>query len=231
MQQLIEKGKVVRGYLGVYIQDVDSQGLAESLRLPDTRGALVVEVRADSPAAKAGLKEGDFIVGIDGKAIADTQELRYAVAKIQPGTTVTLDCYRNGEKQTIDVTIAAQPRELTGRGGEEEESEVASQPAAGRFGLEVATLSEDLARQYGYDPNELGVLITDVAPASDAQEQGLRSGMVILDVQGKKVQTAEEFEQAISAPSAAKGIRLRVAEPGGGRRFVFVQPTEEEKAK
>jgi serine protease Do len=232
MQQLIEKGKVTRGYLGVLIQDVDSRGLSENLRLPDTRGALVAEVKADSPAAKAGLKEGDFIVGIDGQAVADTQELRYTVAKIQPGTTVKLDYYRDGEKRTADVTIAPQPRELTGLGGVEEEGEEATtQAAADRFGLEVETLTEESARQAGYKTTLRGVLITDVAPGSDAQEQGLRPGMVIFDVQGKKVETVEEFDKAISDGAAAKGIRLRVTAPGGGRRFVFIQPMEGEKAK
>ncbi len=231
MQQLVEKGKVTRGYLGVMIQDVDSQGLAQNLHLPDTRGALVSEAKADSPAIKAGLKEGDFIVGIDGQAVADSQELRNAVARIQPGTTVKVDYYRDGEKQTAEVAIAPQPKEMTQLAGEEEESEATTQPTASRFGLEVATLTEDLARQSGYKEPLKGVLVTDVAPGSDAQEQGLRPGMVILDVQGRKVEMAEEFEKAISDEAAAKGIRLRVTDPGGGRRFVFIQPMEGEKAK
>ncbi|MCJ7543708.1 MAG: Do family serine endopeptidase [Phycisphaerae bacterium] len=230
MAQLIETGKVTRGYLGVYIQDIDSQGLAESLGLPDRHGALVVDVKADSPAGQAGLKTGDVIVRIGDESVPDSQELRYAAARIQPGTVVRVDYYRDKKKHSLDVTIVAQPKELAGSPeGKETEEEPASRPVAGRFGLTVATLTEDLARECGYEPPLEGVLITDVASASDAGEQGLQPGMVILDAQGRPVRTAEEFERAISAEDAAKGIRLRVAEPGGGKRFVFVRPGGEAK--
>ena len=230
MSQLIEKGKVTRGYLGVYIQDIESQDLAENLGLPDQRGAMVVEVGPDSPGGKAGLKAGDVIVCVGDQSIADTQELRYAVARIQPDTVVKLDYYREGKKHTADVTIAAQPKEMTvGPEGLEEKQEPASQAAANRFGLTVSALTEESARENGYKGPPQGVLITDVASASDAQEQGLQPGMVILDAQGKPVRTAEEFEQAISGEAAAKGIRLRVTDPGGGKRIVFVRPVEEAK--
>ncbi len=229
MAQLIEKGKVTRGYLGVYIQDIDSQGLADSLGLPDPHGALVVEVRPDSPAEQAGLKSGDVIVRVADQPITDTQELRYAAARSQPGTVVKVTYYREGKQRTVDVTIAAQPKEfmLVQEGLEEQQAPAPQE--ANRFGLAVATVTEELADYYGYKTVPQGVLITDVTTASDAQEQGLEPGMVILDAQGGAVRTAEEFEQVISSPEAAKGIRLRVAEPSGRKRFVFVRPMDEAK--
>jgi serine protease Do len=228
MAQLIEKGKVTRGYLGVYIQDIDSDGLADSLGLPNRHGALVVEVRADSPAQRAGLKNGDVIVRIGDHPVTDTQELRYATARLQPGAVVKLEIYRDGKEQTLSATIEAQPKDMAAAlGGTESEQQPSTQPAAAnRFGLVVTTLTGDVAGEYGYDPSLQGVLITDVISPSDAQEQGLQPGMVILDAQGKAVHTAEEFQQAISGEAAAKGIRLRVADPSGGKRIVFIRPME-----
>jgi S1-C subfamily serine protease len=80
--------------------------------------------------------------------------------------------------------------------------------------------------EYGYEPSLEGVLIADVISPSDAQEQGLQPGMVILDAQGKAVRTAEEFQQVISSDAAAKGIRLRLADPSGAKRIVFIRPVE-----
>jgi serine protease Do len=232
MQQLIEKGKVTRGYLGVAIQNIDSRGLAQSLGLPDMQGALISQVIKNAPADKAGLQDGDVIVKIDGQPIASANELRNAVARVAPATTVKVDIYRDGKKKTVEVTVAAQPKELTQAGmKEEQEGETPAETATDRFGLKVATLTEEAAHQAGYKEPLKGVIITEVTDGSDAQEQGLRSGMVILDVQGKKVETAEEFEQAISGESAAQGVRLRLTDPSGGRRYFFIQPMEKQPAE
>jgi serine protease Do len=231
MQQLVEKGKVTRGYLGVAIQDIDSRGLAQSLGLPDMQGALISQVMKDTPADKAGLKDGDVIVKVDGQTVASANELRNTVARIAPGTAVKLEIYRDGKKQTVEVIVAAQPKVLAQAGMREEESETPAEATTNRFGLKVATLTEEMARQANYKAPLEGVIITDVADGSDAREQGLRPGMVILDVQGKKVETAEEFEQAISGEAAAKGVRLRLTDPGGGRRYFFIQPMEKQPAE
>ncbi len=229
MTQLIEKGKVTRGYLGVWMQEITDPKLAASLRLPaDTKGVLVTEVNPDTPASKAGLAAGDVIVSVDGRAVEDMQELRKIVAKLEPDTTVKLEYYRDGAKRATDVTIAPQPAELT-MSGYPGPTTAPSPAASERFGLKVAEITESAAKDLGYETVPEGVLITDVADRSDAQSQGLRPGMVILDVQGAKVTGVEEFDKAMASKDAAKGVRLRVLEPGGAKRFVFVRPADEAK--
>jgi len=221
MRQLIDKGKVVRGYLGVVIQDVH-EGLAKSFGLPDTNGALVAQVAKGGPADEAGIKEGDFIVTVDGKATTNLNELRHAVADVLPGKTVPVEIYRNGEKRTVRVKVRLQPGDMATAFGQTGRSETAIE----RFGLKVATLTEQLANQHGYGSSMGGVLITEVDPGSDAAEQHLREGMVITRVQGKAVETADDFAEALSAKDAVVGVRLRVVEPSGVRRFVFITPTK-----
>ena len=219
MAQLIEKGKVVRGFLGVTIQDVDSK-LAESFNLPHTRGALVSMVASGSPADGAGLKPGDFIVSIDGERTGSVNELRNEVAAVRPGSKVELEFYRKGKKTTVEVKIGAQPGGMAAAFGRGKPAPATTE----KFGLKVATMDEELARKYGYKKALRGVVITSAAPTSDAAEQGLREGMVILQVGGKDVATAEDFDRAVSAKEAAAGVRLLVTDSTGGRRFVFITP-------
>jgi serine protease Do len=214
----------------VTIQDVDEK-LAKSFNLPHSRGALISSVAADGPADKAGLKAGDFLVSVGGREVRSVNELRNEVAAVEPGKTVAVEFYRDGRKQSADVKVAAQPKELAG-----ESPEATPQVAkADKFGLKAADLTKDLARQYGYtspakplgeagkEPAQ-GVVITEVSPTSDASEQGLKPGQTILQAGGKDIATAEDLEKALSAKEAAAGIRLLVTDPGGGKRFVFIKP-------
>jgi len=218
MRQLVEQGRVVRGYLGVVIQNVDAK-LAKSFDLPDTHGALVASVAKGTPAEKAGLKEGDFIVAVDGKAVRNVNELRNRVAQIKPGTAVKLSIYRDGRKRTVTVKVAQQPKDMAiafGGGGAEQ--------STGRYGLKVATMNDQYAEKFGYERTPEGAVILEVVPDSSAAEQGLRAGDVITHVQGRKVRTAEDITNALSAPQAASGVRIRVRDPRGGSRFLFLTP-------
>ncbi|HUS47914.1 MAG TPA: Do family serine endopeptidase [Phycisphaerae bacterium] len=222
MTQLVEKGAVTRGFLGVSIQDVDEK-LAKSFDLPHSRGALVSMVAAGSPAAKAGIRPGDFIVSVNGERTGSVNELRNEVASIRPGSKVKLELYRKGEKITVEVKVEAQPADVATAFGHGEPAPATTE----KFGLTVATMDDELARKYGYKKSPRGVVITDVVPTSDAAEQDLREGMVILQVGGKDVQTAEDFDRAVSANRAASGVRLLVTDAAGGRRFVFIAPMKE----
>jgi serine protease Do len=113
MKQLIEKGKVVRGYLGVEITDANDQ-TAKALNLPDTKGSLVVSVTPGSPAQKAGLMPNDFIVSVNGKKIADTFELLNEVTSIEPGQNAAIELYRKGKKQTVTVQVGSLPEQNLG---------------------------------------------------------------------------------------------------------------------
>ncbi len=217
MKQLIKTGRVVRGFLGVTIQDVDKK-LADSFKLPGTDGALVTRVMEDSPAAQAGIKAEDFIVAIGGKPVKDVNDLRNRVADLPPGKDVEFTIYRDGKKMTVSVKIAVQPAEMSAAGVEKDKKTL---PEC--YGLKVQTLTEELASRAGYGKDAAGVIIVEVAPDSDAAESGLRPGIVIDSVNGRKVATAEEFATAITA-GGDKGLRLRIVTPDGGRQYVVISP-------
>jgi serine protease Do len=228
MAQLIDKGKVTRGFLGVTIQNVDEK-LAKSFNLPDTKGALVSGVSPEGPAAKAKLRDGDFIVSIDGKKVDNTNELRNTVAGIEPGKTIKVEFYREGKKQTADVKVEGQPADMTamlgggpGGGGE----------AAGesKFGLKVTAVTDDLAQQFGYKKTPKGVLISEVTPGSSAEDEGLKAGMVIVAVAGKDVTTPAEFWTAVNAKEHADGVQVRVLTPTGAL-YAVLSPAKATKEK
>jgi len=215
MRQLIERGEVVRGYLGVYIRDLD-QELAESFGLDSPNGALVVRLIEGGPAIKAGILEEDIILAIDGEPVKDVNELRHRVADMKPGKEVAVTVYRNGQKKTVKVKIATRSSELA-RAGEAPPG----QERPKRYGLEVQTLTDELARRYGYDEGTKGVLITDVDPDSDAADEGVMPGMVITRVGRKDVATAKDFARAVAA-AGGKKIRLRLLGPDGLPRYVVL---------
>jgi serine protease Do len=217
MTQLIEKGKVTRGYLGVSIQGVDEK-LAKSFNLPTTKGVLISSVTPGSPAAKAGLKAGDFILSVSGKSTENPNDLRNLVAGLEVGKAVKVEFYRNGQKNSVEVSIEAQPANLFVAG----QAPPPGESAANRFGLEVATMTGELAQQYGYKGVPTGVVITQIAAGSPADELGLKEGMVITQVQNQDIATAEQFNEATATAQAARGVRLRITDPSGAVRFVFV---------
>lgn len=218
MAQLIDKGKVTRGFLGVAIQNV-TVPLANSFKLESTKGALVSGVSPGGPADKAGLKEGDFITAIGGKAIADVNELRNLVATIEPGKEVPVEFYRAGKKMELKVKVDSQPANMMTTMGP---TSAPGEASAEKLGLEVANLTKELANQYGYKSSPKGVIITDVRQGSPADEAGLRPGMVVTSVGGKDVSNTQEFSEAVSAKNVDKGVQMRVTTPAGGAMFVFL---------
>jgi serine protease Do len=226
MTQLIKTGKVVRGYLGVAIQAAD-EDIKESFHLPTTAGALVAGVTPDSPAAKAGLKKGDFITTVDGTKVDNVNDLRNLVAGLPPGKVATIELYRDGKKMTVEATIQAQPANFLTAAGGQTPQETPGQPAtADRFGLEVASPTAELAQPYGYKTPPAGVIITNVVSGSPAEEKGLRDGMAITEVGNQAVNSADEFKKAISSEEAAKSVRLYVTNPAGAEHIVVLKPKE-----
>jgi len=218
MDQLVDSGKVTRGFLGVTIQDVDEE-LAKTFELPGADGALVTRVIEKTPAAKAGIKEEDFIVAVGGKPVADVDELRHRVAALSPGTKVDLTVYRKGEKKTITVTLGSQPDDMHAGGPPPAEPEETK-----RYGLEVTTLTKRLIEQHKYPEETRGVLVTEVDPTSDAAEKGLRPGLVIDRVNGEDVADTSDFARALRLADEDGRVRLRVVSPAGQRRYVLISP-------
>ncbi len=222
MAQLIDRGKVIRGYLGVQIQDVGEK-LAKSFKLPSMEGALITQVAKGSPADKAGMKDKDFVVKVNGKRVRNVNELRNVVAVLEPGKAYPVEAYRDGKKRTFTVKIDAQPEDMAAAFGGGPESGTAS---AARYGIKVASITPELVEKYGLKESIRGVVVVEVKPGSDAAEQGLAEGMVILEVQGKSVTTPSGFGRTISGKDAKNGVRLLVISRSGAKRFLFVSPAK-----
>ena len=203
-QQLLEKGKVTRGWLGVVIQDI-TKDLAKSFDLEDTKGVLISEVSENSPAAKAGLKPGDVIIELQGIPMPNVSILRNKVAMIAPGTKAKITVIREGKKKELEVTIGEQPADFAkmGPGGGTENTPL------GKMGLTLQNLTEELASQFGYEVNQ-GVLVADVAQGSPAAEAGMKAGQLIEEVNKQRVHNLDELQKAIAASDDHTKVLLRV---------------------
>ncbi|WP_447972242.1 DegQ family serine endoprotease [Nitrospira sp. Kam-Ns4a] len=217
MESLIKHGKVVRGWLGVSIQEV-SQDLAQQFGAPGTNGALVADVMEDSPAAKAGLERGDIITRFNGTAVKDPAHLRALVAETAPGTAVTLTVLRDKKSREITVTIAELPKELASasRGGKEGRGEHAL------AGVTVENYTPD-RRERGRARDIAGVVVTEVQPDSPAERAGLRPGDVIREINRKPVRNVQDFERLTAQLTADKPVLLLLSR-GNATIFLSINP-------
>jgi serine protease Do len=220
MESLISKGKVVRGYLGVSIQDV-TQALADQFILgPDQHGALVGEVMPDSPADKAGLKSGDDIIEFNGKPVSGSNNLRNQVADTAPGTKVPVKIVRSGRVETLDVAV----RELP---GSEQVAKVDNQGGDASDSLNGVTVSDidpRTSEQMNLPKDMKGAVVTDVDQDSAAYDAGLRPGSVIQEINHQPVQSADDAVK-FTENLKNKKILLRVWSDGGSH-FVVVDETK-----
>ncbi len=214
MQQIIEHGKVVRGYLGLLIQPV-TPALAKAFGLNEAQGALVGSVTADGPAAKAGVEKGDVIVAIDGEPVKDSQSLRLRVAQMAPGTEVKLKLMRNGQTKEVAVKLGELPEKAEAQGGSAAESGTLS-------GVQVEALTPQLARELHVGPGTRGVVVDDVSQSSPAADVGLQRGDVIEEVDHKPVTSVAEFQRA--ARAADKNPVLLLINRQGNTSYVVVEP-------
>src|SRR4051812_43746069 len=196
MDQLVRTGKVVRGWLGVAIQDLTPE-LVTQFGITDTKGVLVSDVMADSPAKKAGFERADVIVDYDGKPMDSPTHLRNAVAQTPIGKKVSVKLIRDKKSKTIDVTIVEQPKSL-GQPGATESRESAV-PTGVLSDLDVRELNEELAARYGLKSAEHGVVVVGVKSGSTAEEVGVREGDIILEVNRKAVGSIKSYEQAAAS--------------------------------
>jgi serine protease Do len=194
MEQILKTGKVSRGYLGVSIQNVNAD-LAKAFRLPSAEGVLIGDVTADSPGAKAGLQKGDVIVGLNSQPVATAEDLRLRVSQTAPGTTVKLEAIRDGQKKQFTATLMELPDTNERASGDRGGGASPTEPALD--GLQVSTLTSDVAQQLNLPPGTRGVVVTSVDPNSKAADAGLQRGDVIQEVNRKPVNSVEQFRAAI----------------------------------
>ena len=211
MDQLVRTGKVVRGWLGVSIQELSPE-LAAQFGMTETKGVLVSDVMEDSPAKKAGFERADVIVEFDGKPMDSPTHLRNAVAQTPLGKKVSIKLIRDKKPKALDVTIVEQPKSMAQSGSEESEESIA--PTGVLSDLEVHELTEELAGRYGIKSSERGVVVTRVKPGSMAEEIGVREGDLILEVNRKAVTSLKTYERLRSGLSKDQAVLLLVKRQG-----------------
>jgi serine protease Do len=211
MDQLVRTGKVVRGWLGVAIQDLTPE-LATQFGITETKGVLVSDVMEDSPAKKAGFERADVIVEYDGKSMDSPTHLRNAVAQTPIGKKVSVKLIRDKKSKTIEVAILEQPKSL-GQPSAEESRESAV-PTGLLSDLDVHELNEELTARYGLKATERGVVVVRVKPGSTAEEMGVREGDLILEVNRKAVGSLKSYEQAASGLAKDQAVLLLLKRKG-----------------
>ena len=207
MAQLISKGRIIRGYLGLTAQDIDPS-LVGPLKLKDAKGALVSEVSPDSPADRAKIRPGDVVVEFDGKPVESSLDLHNLAAQTAPGTRVQIVLLRNGERLEITAELIERPQEKsqvkTGQPGE------GKGPTAERLGLTVQTLTSDVARQLGLSTGDRGAVVTAVVPGGAGDDADLKPGDLIVEANRTRITTAQEFEAVVRAAKSGDTLALLV---------------------
>jgi serine protease Do len=209
--ELIKNGKVNHGYLGIGINDVTPDN-AKFFDVANDEGAVVSQVTPGSPAERAGIRQGDVITAINGKPVDTASDLQMAVIEDASGTPVSLDILRNGQPEHISVTLG----QFNGNRQVASSDEGDSNNSHARLGVAVSDLTPDVRQQLNL-PDQItgGVAVEQVRPGSPAEDAGLSSGDVILQVDRKPVKSAEQFRNEVEQVPAGKDILLLVWGDGG----------------
>lgn len=221
MNSLIKSGKVVRGWLGVSIQKV-TKDLAKQFDLKDAKGALIGEVMDGTPAKAGGIKDGDVIISFDGKPVDSPTTLRNVVAQTEVGKKADVVVVRDGKRKTLKVKIGEQPKDMASSGSDDS-SESDNGESSALAGLEVRTLTKEIAAQIGVPEGTKGVVVASVDPNSAAQEAGIRRGDVIVELNRKKVRKLSDFKKIAKNVNEKRNILLRVKRKGG-KFFIIIKP-------
>lgn len=207
-EQLMKSGSVQHGYLGMSMNDVTPDN-ARFFNLHDASGAIVSAVVPNSPASRAGLRRGDVIRQLNGENIVDGSALQVAVSEETPGTNITLGILRNGNPQTLDLTVG----EYHVNAQEASDSDEAASHGA-KIGVGVIDLSPDVRQQLQVPDQVQGIAVQSVRPGSPAEDAGLAPGDVILEVNRKAVTSAEQFVGAVHANPPGNDMLLLVWSQG-----------------
>jgi serine protease Do len=215
MQQLKDHGKVVRGWLGVEIQEV-TPALAKSFGLAAPTGALIAGVQKDGPAAKAAIERGDIIIKFNGETVHDEHELPEMVASTPLNQAVPVEVIRGSKHLTVTATIA-----------ELKDEQIASAKGAEApgtsWGMQVQDITPEIAQQLNMH-NAKGVVIRSVRPDSAAAEAGLQPGDLVLEIDHKKVGTADDFATMAKAAQKDKKSALLLVQRGGSTLYTVINP-------
>jgi serine protease Do len=216
MDQLVQRGKIIRGWIGVTIQELTPE-LSQKFGLKKSNGALVSDVAKDSPAAKAGIIRGDVILEFNGKEVKDVSSLRNMVAQSKTGSEVSMKILRSGKEYTVKVIIVEMPRE----NAEVVPSQLPNDSEAEALtGLTVMDLTKEIARQLGLYKDEKGVVVVKVEPGSPADEAEIKKGDIIKEIDRKKVDNLGDFNRVASNIKKDETVLLFINR--GGKRFYVI---------
>lgn len=215
IEDLRSNGKVVRGYLGVQIQDI-SRDIADSIGLAEAKGALVASTQGDTPAAKAGVQSGDAIIEVNGEKVENPKDLSRRIAGLRPDTDVDLTIFRRGKTQVIKVTLGTLPERQKTAGLDAAPSQPEPPTVMEEFGLELKPADDGK-----------GVVVTEIAPDGPLSDKGLNSGDTIAEIDSKAVATPSSVKDVIDSArkDGKKAVLLRI-EGAGGTRFVALPLSE-----
>jgi len=213
----LKTGKVVRGWLGIMIQDITPE-LAESFGITETTGVIVADVVPDSPAEKAGLKRGDIVKTLNGKPIENAHMLSRSVAAMGPESSAAIGVLREGKTKDIKVSIGTMPEDA----GERKREGKTESP----WGIAVQNITPELAQKFGLDENESGAVITDLKPGTAAADARLRPGDVIKEVNRQKIQNIRDYNQAVQKMKKGETLLLLVKRAGNTFYIAIRSPRE-----
>jgi serine protease Do len=215
-EQLAKRGKVVRGFLGVAIQDL-TPALAESFKLKDVKGILVSDITKGSAAEKAGFKTGDVILELDRKPVQRAADLRERVAMKGPGAEVSIVVLREGKKKTLTATLDERPTSEQLAGAKATTTE--------KLGVTVQNLTDDLAKKFGLEGLK-GVVVTEVEPDSPAASAGIQPGSLIQEVNRQPVENTKQFNEEVEKAMKEGRVMLRVRYENSSIFIVLTLPKE-----
>jgi serine protease Do len=219
MDQIMKNGKITRGKLGIYPQELTPE-MAKAFGIPNAHGVAIAQVEPNSPAQKAGLKVGDVITAVNGNPADDVNAFRLEVAGFAPNTTINLKVERNGQTVNVPVTLGELDLEAENKG-----SGQGNLPGGGEKGalkgISVQALTPNLRQELQTPEGTEGVVITEVDPDSAASAAGLQQGDIIVQVNRKPVTSVSEFNSAVNA-GASRESTLLLVKHGQGTGFVVV---------
>jgi Do/DeqQ family serine protease len=211
MTQLISKGRVVRGWLGIVIQELTPE-LAEGFGVRPNGGVLVADVMKDSPAETAGLRPGDIIVEFGAEPIKDVSDLQKRVAGVEPGRPTPLVVIRDKVSTKLTVKVGEQPGE---------ETAATPAPKEETLGLTVEPLTAEASQRFKLTAKS-GVVVTDVAPGSSGDQAGIRPGDAILEVNRQPVTDVESFRRIVASVKPGDAVPVYLQRGGGRNEYVVL---------
>lgn len=218
MRSIIEDGEVERAYLGVYRGGVVDATMARALKVDINHGVIVSKVAEDSPAQEAGMQKGDIIYKVNGEPIDSFAELATIIGTKSPGTEVNMSIVRDGERIETTVTLAQ-------REGVENSSTTTKQrkDIQKSIGFNINNLKPELAQRLGLEPNQTGVVVTNIERTSNAYRQGLRKGDIIVGVSKQPIEGVSDFVEAMRAAKSEEEVALlQVLRPARGRDGIAI---------